>query len=145
MMIKFFQIKLFALSAVLTLLASLFDILYPTISLITAFFIYCFFVSRNGFKYFCILISGFLFDGFFNFDFGTCNLIFLSLVLFDLSLKKFISIKKKQINYYYFLLIILAQLIFLLLHPLSQNYIFYFIINSSLSFIYLMILIRYAE
>ncbi|NCX68742.1 MAG: hypothetical protein EBW93_06470 [Betaproteobacteria bacterium] len=122
MMIKFFQIKLFALSAVLTLLASLFDILYPTISLITAFFIYCFFVSTNGFKY--LLISGFL---------------------FDLSLKKFISIKKKQINYYFFLLIILAQLIFLLLHPLSQNYIFYFIINSSLSFIYLMILIRYAE
>lgn len=145
MMIKFFQIKLFALSAALTLLASLFDILYPTISLITAFFVYCFFVSTNGFKYFWILISGFLFDGFFNFDFGTCNLIFLSLVLFDLSLKKFISIKKKQINYYFFLLIILAQLIFLLLHPLSQNYIFYFIINSSLSFIYLMILIRYAE
>ena len=145
MMIKFFQIKLFALSALLTLLASLFDILYPTISLITAFFIYCFFVSTNEFKYFCLLISGFLFDGFFNFDFGTCNLIFLSLVLFDLSLKKFISIKKKLINYYFFLLIILAQLIFLLLHPLSQNYIFYFIINSSLSFIYLMILIRYAE
>ena len=145
MMIKFFQIKLFALSAVLTLLASLFDILYPTISLITAFFIYCFFVSTNEFKYFCLLISGFLFDGFFNFDFGTCNLIFLSLALFDLSLKKFISIKKKQINYYFLLLTILAQLIFLLLHPLSQNYIFYFIINSSLSFIYLMILIRYAE
>ena len=145
MMIKFFQIKLFALSAVLTLLASLFDILYPTISLIAAFFIYCFFVSTNEFKYFCLLISGFLFDGFFNFDFGTCNLIFLSLILFDLGLKKFISIKKKLINYYFFLLIILAQLIFLLLHPLSQNYIFYFVINSSLSFIYLMILIRYAE
>jgi len=144
-MIKFLQIKLFALSAVLTLLASLFDILYPTISLITAFFIYCFFVSSDGFKYFCILISGFLFDGFFNFNFGTCNLIFLSLVLFDLALKKFIYINKKQINYYFLLLIVFAQFIFLLLQPLSQNFIFYFIINSSLSFIYLMILIRYAE
>jgi len=144
-MIKFFQIKLFALSAVLTLLASLFDILYPTISLITAFFIYCFFVSSDEFKYFCILISGFLFDGFFNFNFGTCNLIFLSLVLFDVALKKVISIKKKQTNNYFLLLIVLAQFIFLLLHPLSQNFIFYFIINSSLSFIYLMILIRYAE
>jgi len=144
-MIKFFQIKLFALSAVLTLLASLFDILYPTISLITAFFIYCFFVSTDGFKYFFILISGFLFDGFFNFNFGTCNLIFLSLVFFDLALKKVISIKKKQANYYFLLLIVLAQFIFLLLHPLSQNFIFYFIINSFLSFIYLMILIKYAE
>ncbi len=144
-MIKFFQIKLFALSAVLTLLASLFDILYPTISLITAFFIYCFFVSSDGFKYFCILISGFLFDGFFNFNFGTCNLIFLSLILFDLALKKVITIKKKQTNYYFLLLIFLAQFIFLLLHPLSQNFVFYFIINSFLSFIYLMILIRYAE
>lgn len=144
-MIKFFQIKLFALSAVLTLLASIFDILYPTISLITAFFIYCFFISTVGFKYFCILINGFLFDGFFNFNFGTCNLIFLSLILFDLALKKFISIKKKQANYYFLLLIVLAQFIFLLLHPLSQNFIFYFIINSSLSFIYLNILIKYAE
>jgi len=144
-MIKFFQIKLFALSVVLSLLASLFDVLYPTISLITAFFIYSFFVSTDGFKFFCILISGLLFDGFFNFNFGTCNLIFLSLVLFDLALKKFISIKQKQINYYFLLLIVLAQFIFLLLHPLSQNFIFYFIINSSLSFIYLMILIKYAE
>jgi hypothetical protein len=144
-MSKFFQIKLFALSAALTLLASIFDILYPTISLITAFFIYCFFVSNDGFKYFCLLMSGFLFDGFFNFNFGTCNLIFLSLILFDLALKKFISIKKKQANYYFLLLIVLAQFIFLLLHPLSQNFIFYFIINSSLSFIYLMILIKYAE
>jgi len=144
-MIKFFQIKLFALTALLTLLASLLNVLYPTISLITAFFIYCFFVSTDGFKYFCLLISGFLFDGFFNFNFGTCNLIFLSLVLFDLALKKFISIKKKQINYYFLFLIVLAQLIFLLLHPFSQNYIFYFIINSSFSFIYLMILIKYAE
>ena len=144
-MIKFFQIKLFALTVLLTLLVSLLNVLYPTISLITAFFIYCFFVSTDGFKYFCLLISGFLFDGFFNFNFGTCNLIFLSLVLFDLALKKFISIKKKQINYYFLFLIVLAQLIFLLLHPLSQNYIFYFIINSSFSFIYLMILIKYAE
>ena len=141
----YFQIKLFALTAVLTLLASVFDILYPTISLIIAFYIYCFFISTDGFKYFCILISGFLFDGFFNFNFGTCNLIFLSLILFDLALKKFISIKKKQANYYFLLLIVLAQFIFLLLHPLSQNFIFYFIINSSLSFIYLMILIKYAE
>ena len=145
MMIKFFQIKLFALSALLTLLASVFDILYPTISLIIAFYIYCFFISSNEFKIFCLLISGFLFDGFFNFNFGTCNLIFLSLILFDLALKKFISIKKKQANYYFLLLIVLAQFIFLLLHPLSQNFIFYFIINSSLSFIYLMILIKYAE
>ena len=90
-MSKFFQIKLFVLSAALTLLASLFDILYPTISLITAFFIYCFFISTDGFKYFCLLISGFLFDGFFNFNFGTCNLIFLSLALFDLALKKFLN------------------------------------------------------
>ena len=141
----YFQIKLFALTAVLTLLASIFDILYPTISLIIAFYIYCFFISSIEFKIFCILISGFLFDGFFNFNFGTCNLIFLSLILFDLALKKFISIKKKQANYYFLLLIVLAQFIFLLLHPLSQNFIFYFIINSSLSFIYLMILIRYAE
>ena len=144
-MIKCFKIKLFALSAILTLLASLFDILYPTISLITAFFIYCFFVSSDGFKLFCILISGYLFDGFFNFNFGTCNLIFLSLALFDLALKNFISIKKKQINYYFLLLIVLAQFIFLLLHPLSQNFILYFIINSSVSFIYLIVLIRYAE
>lgn len=139
------QIKLFALTAVLTLLASIFDILYPTISLIIAFYIYCFFISSNEFKIFWILISGFLFDGFFNFNFGTCNLIFLSLILFDLALKKFISIKKKQANYYFLLLIVLAQFIFLLLHPLSQNFIFYFIINSSLSFIYLIILIKYAE
>ena len=141
----YFQIKLFALTAVLTLLASVFDILYPTISLIIAFYIYCFFISSNEFKIFCLLISGFLFDGFFNFNFGTCNLIFLSLVLFDVALKKVISIKKKQTNYYFLLLILLAQFIFLLLHPLSQNFIFYFIINSSLSFIYLMILIKYAE
>ena len=145
MMNIYFQIKLFALTAALTLLASLFDILYPTISLIIAFYIYCFFMSSNEFKIFCILISGFLFDGFFNFNFGTCNLIFLSLALFDLALKKFISINKKQINYYFLFLIVLAQFIFLLLHPLSQNFIFYFIINSSLSFIYLMILIKYAE
>ena len=145
MMNIYLQIKLFALTAVLTLLASIFDILYPTISLIIAFFIYCFFISSNEFKIFCILISGFLFDGFFNFNFGTCNLIFLSLALFDLALKKFISIKKKQINYYFLLLIVLAQFIFLLLHPLSQNFILYFIINSSVSFIYLIVLIRYAE
>ena len=145
MMNIYSQIKLFALTAVLTLLASIFDILYPTISLIIAFYIYCFFISSNEFKIFCILISGFLFDGFFNFNFGTCNLIFLSLILFDLALKKFISIKNKQANYYFLLLIVLAQFIFLLLHPLSQNFIFYFIINSSLSFIYLMILIKYAE
>ena len=145
MMNIYFQIKLFALTAVLTLLASIFDILYPTISLIIAFYIYCFFISSNQFKIFCILISGFLFDGFFNFNFGICNLIFLSLILFDLALKKFISIKKKQANYYFLLLIVLAQFIFLLLHPLSQNFIFYFVINSSLSFIYLMILIKYAE
>ena len=145
MMNIYFQIKLFALTAVLTLLASVFDILYPTISLIIAFYIYCFFISSNEFKIFCLLISGFLFDGFFNFNFGTCNLIFLSLILFDLALKKFISINKKQANYYFLLLIVLAQFIFLLLHPLSQNFIFYFIINSSLSFIYLMILIKYAE
>ena len=145
MMNIYSQIKLFAFTAVLTLLASIFDILYPTISLIITFYIYCFFISSNEFKIFCILISGFLFDGFFNFNFGTCNLIFLSLILFDLALKKFISIKKKQANYYFLLLIVLAQFIFLLLHPLSQNFIFYFIINSSLSFIYLTILIRYAE
>ena len=144
-MIKFFQIKLFVLSAVLTLLVSIFDIFYPTISLIIAFFIYCFFISTDGFKFFCLLISGFLFDGFFNFNFGTCNLIFLSLVFFDLILKKLISIKKKQSNYYFILLIVLAQLIFLLLHPLSQNFIPYFIINSSLSIIYLILLIRYAK
>ena len=144
-MIKFFQIKLFVLSAVLTLLVSIFDIFYPTISLIIAFFIYCFFVSTDGFKFFCVLISGFLFDGFFNFNFGTCNLIFLSLVFFDLILKKLISIKKKHSNYYFILLIVLAQLIFLLLHPLSQNFIPYFIINSSLSIIYLILLIRYAK
>lgn len=144
-MIKFFQIKLFVLSAILTLLASLFDIFYPTISLIIAFFIYCFFVSTDGFKFFCVLISGFLFDGFFNFNFGTCNLIFLSLVFFDLILKKLISIKKKQINYYFLLLIVLAQLIFFLLHPLSHNFIPYFVSNSSLSIIYLILLIRYAE
>ena len=133
----YLQIKLFALTALLTLLVSIFDILYPTISLIIAFYIYCFFISSNEFKIFYILISGFLFDGFFNFNFGTCNLIFLSLILFDLALKKFISIKKKQANYYFLLLIVLAQFIFLLLHPLNQNFIFYFIINSSLSFIYL--------
>ena len=144
-MIKFFQIKLFALSAVITLLASLFDIFYPTMSFIIAFFIYCFFISTDGFKFFCLLISGFLFDGFFNFNFGTCNLIFLSLVLFDSILKKFISIKKKQSNYYFLLLIVLAQLIFLLLHPLSQNFIPYFVVNSSLSIVYLILLIRYAE
>ena len=145
MMNIYFQIKLFALTAILTLFASIFDILYPTISMIIAFYIYCFFISSNEFKIFCILISGFLFDGFFNFNFGTCNLVFLSLILCDIALKKFISIKKKQANYYFLLLIVLAQFIFLLLHPLSQNFIFYFIINSSLSFIYLMILIKYAE
>ena len=144
-MIKFFQIKLFVLSAVLTLLVSIFDIFYPTISLIIAFFVYCFFVSTDGFKFFCVLISGFLFDGFFNFNFGTCNLIFLSLVFFDLILKKLISIKKKHSNYYFILLIVLAQLIFLLLHPLSQNFIPYLIINSALSIIYLILLIRYAK
>ena len=144
-MTKFFQIKLFVLSAVLTLLASLFDIFYPTMSLIIAFFIYCFFISTDGFKFFFLLISGFLFDGFFNFNFGTCNLIFLSLVLFDLSFKKIIAIKKKQSNYYFLLLIVLAQLIFLLLHPLSQNFIPYFVVNSSLSIVYLILLIRYAE
>jgi len=143
-MIKFFQIKLFVLSAVLTILASLFDIFYPTISLIITFFIYCFFISTDEFKFFCLSISGFLFDGFFNFNFGTCNLIFLSLVFFDLTLKKFISIKKKQINYYFLLLIVLGQLIFLLLHPLSQNFIPYLFINSSLSIIYLILLIKYA-
>ena len=144
-MIKFFQIKLFVLSAVLTLLASLFDIFYPTISLIIAFFIYYFFISTDKFKFFYLLISGFLFDGFFNFNFGTCNLIFLSLVLFDLTIKKLISIKEKQNNYYFLLLIVLAQLIFFLLHPLSQNFIPYFVITSSLSNIYLILLIRYAE
>ena len=144
-MIKFFQIKLFLLSAVLTLLASFFDIFYPTISLIIAFFIYCFFISTDESKSFCLLISGFLFDGFFNFIFGTCNLIFLSLVLFDLTLKKFISIKKKQTNYYFLLLIVLAQFIFFFLHPLSHNFIPYFVVNSSLSIIYLILLIRHAE
>ena len=144
-MTKFFQIKLFALSAVLTLLASFFDIFYPTISFIIAFFIYSFFISTDAFKFFCVLISGLLFDSFFNFNFGTCNLIFLSLVFFDLTIKKLISIKKKQINYYFLLLIVLAQLIFFLLHPLSQNFIPYFVINSFLSIIYLILLIRYAE
>ena len=143
-MIKFFQIKLFVLSAALTLLASFFDIFYPTSSLIISFFIYCFFISTDGFKFFCLLMSGFLFDGFFNFNFGTCNLIFLSIVLFDLTLKKFISIKKEN-NYYLLLMIVLAQLIFFLLHPLSQNFIPYFVSNSSLSIIYLILLIRYAE
>ena len=143
-MIKFFQIKLFVLSAALTLLASFFDIFYPTSSLIISFFIYFFFISTDGFKFFCLLMSGFLFDGFFNFNFGTCNLIFLSLVLFDLTLKKFISIKKRN-NYYFLLMIVLGQLFFLLLHPLSQNFISYFVVNSSLSIIYLILLIKYAE
>ena len=143
-MIKFFQIKLFVLSAALTLLASFFDIFYPTSSLIISFFIYCFFISTDGFKFLFLLMSGFLFDGFFNFNFGTCNLIFLSLVLFDLTLKKFISIKKRN-NYYFLLMIVLGQLFFLLLHPLSQNFIPYFVVNSSLSIIYLILLIKYAE
>ena len=142
----FFQFKLFALSVLLTLFASMLNIFYPTISLISVFFIYCFFVSTDEFKFFCMLICGFLFDGFFNFNFGTCNLIFLSLVFFDLFLKKIISLKKKQNNYFYFLfLIILAQLIFLLINPLSQKFIPYLIINSSLSFFYLIMIIRYAK
>jgi len=143
-MIKFSQIKLFAFSVLLTLLASMFNIFYPTISFMLAFFIYCYFTTQE-FKIFCIFVSGILFDGFFNFNFGTCNLIFLSLALLDLLLKKTISINKKQINYYFFFLIILAQGIFLLLNPVSQNFISYFIINSSLSFIYLIILIKYAK
>lgn len=140
---KFSQIKLFAISVLLTLLASMFNIFYPTISFMLAFFIYCYFTTQE-FKIFCIFVSGILFDGFFNFNFGTCNLIFLSLALLDLLLKKTISINKKQINYFLFL-IILAQGIFLLLNPVSQNFISYFIINSSLSFIYLIILIKYAK
>ena len=143
-MMKFFQIKIFALSAILTLFASIFNTLYPTISFIVAFFIYCYFTTQ-GFKFFCIIVSGFLFDGFFNFNFGTCNLIFLTLALLDLSLKKIISVNSNQINYYFIFLIILAQFIFILLHPLSQNFIPYFIINSFISFIYLFILIRYAK
>ena len=141
---KFSQIKLFAFSVLLTLLASMFNIFYPTISFILAFFIYCYFTNQE-FKIFYIIVSGILFDGFFNFNFGTCNLIFLSLALLDLLLKKTISINKKQINYYFLFLIILAQGIFLLLNPVSQNFISYFIINSSLSFIYLIILIKYAK
>lgn len=143
-MMKFSQIKLFAFSVLLTLLASIFNIFYPTISFMLAFFIYCYFTTQE-FKLFCIFVSGILFDGFFNFNFGTCNLIFLSLALLDLLLKKTISINKKQINYYFLFLIILAQGIFLLLNPVSQNFISYFIINSSLSFIYLIILIKYAK
>jgi hypothetical protein len=143
-MMKFSQIKLFAFSVLLTLLASMFNIFYPTISFMLTFFIYCYFTTQE-FKIFCIFVSGILFDGFFNFNFGTCNLIFLSLALLDLLLKKTISINKKQINYYFLFLIILAQGIFLLLNPLSQNFISYFIINSSLSFIYLIILIKYAK
>ena len=141
---KFSQIKLFAFSVLLTLLASMFNIFYPTISFMLAFFIYCYFTNQE-FKIFYIIVSGILFDGFFNFNFGTCNLIFLSLALLDLLLKKTISINKKQINYYFLFLIILAQGIFLLLNPVSQNFISYFIINSSLSFIYLIILIKYAK
>jgi hypothetical protein len=143
-MMKFSQIKLFAFSVLLTLLASMFNIFYPTISFMLAFFIYCYFTTQE-FKIFCIFVSGILFDGFFNFNFGTCNLIFLSLALLDLLLKKTISINKKQINYYFLFLIILAQGIFLLLNPVTQNFIFYFIINSSLSFIYLIFLIKYAK
>jgi len=143
-MMKFSQIKLFAFSVLLTLLASMFNIFYPTISFMLAFFIYCYFTTQE-FKIFCIFVSGILFDGFFNFNFGTCNLIFLSLALLDLLLKKTISINKKQINYYFLFLIILAQGIFLLLNPVSQNFIFYFIINSFLSFIYLIFLIKYAK
>ena len=143
-MMKFSQIKLFAFSVLLTLLASMFNIFYPTISFMLAFFIYCYFTTQE-FKIFCIFVSGILFDGFFNFNFGTCNLIFLSLALLDLLLKKTISINKKQINYYFLFLIILAQGIFLLLNPVSQNFISYVIINSSLSFIYLIILIKYAK
>jgi len=143
-MMKFSQIKLFAFSVLLTLLASMFNIFYPTISFILAFFIYCYFTNQE-FKIFYIIVSGILFDGFFNFNFGTCNLIFLSLALLDLLLKKTIAINEKQINYYFLFLIILAQGIFLLLNPVSQNFISYFIINSSLSFIYLIILIKYAK
>jgi len=143
-MMKFSQIKLFAFSVLLTLLASMFNIFYPTISFILAFFIYCYFTTQE-FKLFCIFVSGILFDGFFNFNFGTCNLIFLSLALLDLLLKKTITINKKQNNYYFLFLIMLAQGIFLLLNPVTQNFIFYFIINSSLSFIYLIFLIKYAK
>lgn len=141
---RFFQIKLFALSTILTLLVSIFDILYPTISFIVAFFIFYFFINPE-FKFYFILISGFLFDGFFNFNFGTCNLIFLTLIFFDLVLKKKFSINVQQKNYYYFLLIILAHFIFILLNPLSQNIIFYLPINSFLSIIYLLILENYAK
>lgn len=143
-MMKFSQIKLFAFSVLLTLLASMFNIFYPTISFMLAFFIYCYFTTQE-FKLFCIFVSGILFDGFFNFNFGTCNLIFLSLALLDLLLKKTITINKKQNNYYFLFLIMLAQGIFLLLNPITQNFIFYFIINSSLSFIYLIFLIKYAK
>ena len=143
-MMKFSQIKLFAFSVLLTLLASMFNIFYPTISFMLAFFIYCYFTNQE-FKIFFIIVSGILFDGFFNFNFGTCNLIFLSLALLDLLLKKTIAINEKQINYYFLFLIILAQGIFLLLNPVSQNFISYFIINSSLSFIYLIILMKYAK
>ena len=143
-MMKFSQIKLFAFSVLLTLLASMFNIFYPTISFILAFFIYCYFTTQE-FKLFCIFVSGILFDGFFNFNFGTCNLIFLSLALLDLLLKKTITINKKQNNYYFLFLIMLAQGIFLLLNPVTQNFIFYFIINSFLSFIYLIFLIKYAK
>jgi hypothetical protein len=143
-MMKFSQIKLFAFSVLLTLLASMFNIFYPTISFMLAFFIYCYFTIQE-FKLFCIFVSGILFDGFFNFNFGTCNLIFLSLALLDLLLKKTITINKKQNNYYFLFLIMLAQGIFLLLNPVTQNLIFYFIINSSLSFIYLIFLIKYAK
>jgi hypothetical protein len=143
-MMKFSQIKLFAFSVLLTLLASMFNIFYPTISFMLAFFIYCYFTNQE-FKIFYIIVSGILFDGFFNFNFGTCNLIFLSLALLDLLLKKTIAINEKQINYYFLFLIILAQGIFLLLNPVSQNFISYIIINSSLSFIYLIILIKYAK
>ena len=143
-MMKFSQIKLFAFSVLLTLLASMFNIFYPTISFMLAFFIYCYFTTQE-FKIFCIIVSGILFDGFFNFNFGTCNLIFLSLALLDLLLKKTIAINEKQINYYFLFLIILAQGIFLLLNPITQNFIFYFIINCSLSFIYLIFLIKYAK
>lgn len=143
-MMKFSQIKLFAFSVLLTLLASMFNIFYPTISFMLAFFIYCYFTTQE-FKLFCIFVSGILFDGFFNFNFGTCNLIFLSLALLDLLLKKIITINKKQNNYYFLFLIMLAQGIFLLLNPVTQNFIFYFIINSSLSFIYLIFLIKYAK
>ena len=143
-MMKFSQIKLFAFSVLLTLLASMFNIFYPTISFMLAFFIYCYFTTQE-FKLFCIFVSGILFDGFFNFNFGTCNLIFLSLALLDLLLKKTITINKKQNNYYFLFLIMLAQGIFLLLNPVTQNFIFYFIINGSLSFIYLIFLIKYAK